>query len=274
MLPLILLLVTATYANNCSYIYDGFRYTRTSILTIKGLPSNLAYNPKTKDLFFTLIDLDTLLNDNVQTRMDQYVLRNGEPRKIDNVNGQAAAYDVKNDRVYIASDTGLNVLDGSDEASFFSLKDEDIVQLYKPAHNDNLYAVFYPDNEVYVIDVNKNEKKKLEYVPCAFVLAVDAEENVYYECDSKYVKMMLKDFQEPIEFVGIAKNAARAMTVDENNRVILAANDGLYWLRPDSLIPKKLMSLDFVPSGIVLNGDDLFLSTRGIIYQFNGAQCE
>ncbi|CAK1594859.1 unnamed protein product [Parnassius mnemosyne] len=275
MIPLLILLVASSvYADNCSYIYDGLPYTRSSILTIKGLPTNLAYNPNNKDLHFTLIDLESLQNDEVQTKMDQYILRNGEPIKIDNVKGQAAAVDVKNNKVYISSDDGIGVLNTSDKVQFASLKDEDIVQLYKPAHSDDLYAVTFPDNEVYVVNIKKNEKKKVEYIPCAFIIAVDGEENVFYECDSKYVKVLLNGFQEPIEYVGIAKNSARAITVDEINRVILAANDGLYWLKPDNVIPRKLMSLDFVPSGIAFNGDELYLASNGIIYRYYGNVCK
>lgn len=270
MIPLlILIVVSSVYANNCSYIYDEIHYSRNSILTIKGLPTNLAYNPKNNDVLFTLIDLESLHDDNVQTRMDQYVLRNGEPILIDNVRGQAAAVDVKNDKVYIASDDGIGILNATDKVQFANLKDEDVVQLFKPVHSDDLYAVTYPNNEIYVVDTIKNEKRRVEYVPCAFILAVDAEDNVFYECDSKYVKVLLKDFQEPIEFVGIAKNSARALTVDESNRVILAANDGLYWLKPDNIVPKKLMNLDFVPSGIVFNEDVIYIATNGMIYKYS-----
>lgn len=275
MLPYILLLIiSSAVADNCSYTFDNQSYQRSSILTIKGLPTNLVYNPHTKDLLFTLIDLDSLQNDDEQTRMDQYILRNGEPIKIDNVNGQAAAVDVKNNRVYIASDDGLNILNRTNKANFISLKDEDIVQLFKPANKDEVYAVMFPENEIYVINVQRNEKKKVDHVPCAFILAVDDDDNIYYECDSKYVKVLLKDFQEPIEFSGIAKNSARAITVDGRNRVVLAANDGLYHLKPDNLIPSKLMNLEFVPSGISFNGDDVFLSTNGIIYKYSMENCE
>lgn len=275
MLPYILLLIiSSAIADNCSYTFNHQAYQRTSILTIKGLPTNLVYNPNTKDLLFTLIDLDSLQNDEEQTRMDQYILRHGEPIKIDNVNGQAAAVDVKNNKVYIGSDDGLNVLNRTNRANFVSLKDEDIVQLFKPAHKDEVYAVIFPENEVFIVNVQKNEKKKVDYVPCAFILAVDKDDNVYYECDSKYVKVLLKDFQEPIEFSGIAKNTARAITVDGRNRVVLAANDGLYHLKPDNLIPTKLMNLEFVPSGIAFNGDDVFLSTNGIIYKYSMQNCK
>lgn len=270
---LAILLISSALAENCSYTYGGLRYARNSMLTIRGLPTNLVYNPNSKDLLFTLIDLDSLQNDDEQTRMDQYVLRNGEPIKIDNVNGQAAAVDVKNDKVYIASDKGLNVLNKTDKANFISFKDEDIVQIFKPAEKDVLYAIIFPENEVYVIDVKRNEKRKVEYVPCAFILAVDSDENVYYECDSKYVKVLLKDFQEPIEFAGIAKNTARAIAVDDHNRVILAANDGLYHLKPDNLIPVKLMNLDFVPSGIAFDAENIYLSTAGIIYKYSSDEC-
>ncbi|XP_064075403.1 uncharacterized protein LOC113392025 [Vanessa tameamea] len=275
MLPLLIILaITSAYADNCSYNYDGTRYSKQSILTIKGLPTNLVINPNTKDLHFTLIDIDTLQDDNVQTKMDQYILRNGEPIKIDNVNGQAAAVDVKTDKVYIASDEGLTVLNKTDKANFVAFKDEDITQLFKPANSDMLYAVLFPESLVYAIDLKKNEKTKIENVPCAFMLAVDADENIFFECDSKYVKVLLKDFHDPIEFVGIPKNSARAITIDDNNRVILAANDGIYWLKSDSLIPKKLMNLDFIPSGIVFFGDNLYLSTSGIIYEFSDMDCE
>ncbi|XP_049882332.1 uncharacterized protein LOC126378176 [Pectinophora gossypiella] len=270
MLPvLLLLIISAAAAENCTYRYGINSYSRKSLLTIKGLPTNLVYEPNSGDLLFTLIDLESLQNDDEQTRMDQYILRNGAPIKIDNVNGQAAAVDLKSGRVYIASDDGLNILNGTDRANFLSLKDEDIVQLFKPAHKDEIYLVIFPENEVYVFNVDKNEKKKIEHVPCAFILAVDSKDNIYYECDSKYVKVLLKDFHEPIEFAGIGKNTARAITVDPAGNVILAANDGLYLLRPDNLIPKKLMNLDFVPSGIAFGNSNMFLSTHGIIYEYS-----
>ncbi|XP_059062754.1 uncharacterized protein LOC131855493 [Achroia grisella] len=275
MLPYLLLIVISSVTSElCPYVYDNQSYTRTSILTIKGLPTNLVVNPHTNDLLFTLIDLESLQNDEVQTKMDQYILRNGEPIKIDNVNGQDAAVDINYNKVYIASDDGLNVLNKTNKANFVSLKDEDIVQIYKPRNKDEIYAVIYPENEVYIINLKRNEKKKVDYVPCAYIIAVDEEDNIYYECDSKYVKVLLKDFQEPIEFVGIAKNTARAITVDSNNRVILATNDGLYQLRPDSVIPKKLMQLDFIPAGIAFNEDDLYISTNSIIYKYSQTECE
>lgn len=271
---LLLITISAVASEPCSFLYDNQRYDRTAVLTIKGLPTNLAVNSNNKDIFFTLIDLDSLHNDEEQTKMDQYVLRNGMPIKIDNVRGQAAAVDNKNNKVYIASDDGLSVLNKTDKAHFVSLRNEDIVMLFKPEHNDDLYAVIYPDNEVYNINLKKNEKKKIDNVPCAFIIAVDAEDNIYYECNAKYVKVLLKDFQEPVEYVGIGRNSARAMTVDGNNRVILAANDGLYLLRPDSLIPKKLMNLDIIPSGISFDGDDLYLASNGVIYKYSADECE
>ncbi|PZC75826.1 uncharacterized protein LOC110378292 [Helicoverpa armigera] len=274
LLLLFLAVLGPVYSEKCSHIYDGMAYERSAILTIKGLPTNLVYNPINNDLHFTLIDIDSLQNDNVQTKMEQYILRNNQPIKIDNVNGQAAAVDAKNKRVYIASDDGLNFLNASDKAQFLSLKDEDIVQLFKPRHSDDLYAVLFPENEVFVIDVEKNEKRKVENVPCAFILAVDDRSNIYYECDSKYVKVMLKGFQEPIEFVGIPKNAARAVAVDYINRVILATNDGLYWLKSDNIIPTKLMDLDYVPSGIAFDEDNVYVSTNGIIYKYSTSECE
>ncbi|KAM3968536.1 uncharacterized protein ACR2FA_011392 [Aphomia sociella] len=275
MLPYILMIILSTAtAELCPYVFDNQSYTRTSILTIKGLPTNLVVNPHTDDLLFTLIDLESLQNDDIQTKMDQYILKDGEPIKIDNVNGQAAAVDIVNNKIYIASDDGLNVLNKTNKANFVSLKDEDIVQIYKPANKDDLYAVIFPENMVYKVNLKRNEKKKIDYVPCAYIIAVDADDNIYYECDSKYVKVLLKNFQEPIEFVGISKNTARAITVDSMNRVILAANDGLYQLRSDSLIPKKLMELDFVPAGIAFNDDDLYLSTNSIIYKYSTADCE
>ncbi|XP_050358178.1 uncharacterized protein LOC126778554 [Nymphalis io] len=275
MLPLLILFIlTSAYAENCSYKYEGIKLSKRSILTIKGLPTNLVINPNNRDLFFTLIDIDTLQDDDVQTEMDQYVLRDGEPIKIDNINGQAAAVDVIKNKVYIASDDGLTVLNKSDKANFVAFKDEDITQLFKPVNSDKLYAVLFPESMVYKIDVKENEKTKIENVPCAFMLAVDAEENIFFECDSKYVKVLLKDFQEPIEFVGIPKNSARAITIDDKNRVILAANDGVYWLKSDSLIPKKLMNLDFIPSGIAFYGENLYLSTSGAIYEFSFTVCE
>ncbi|XP_068624554.1 uncharacterized protein [Battus philenor] len=275
MIPLlILILVSTVYADNCSYTYDEIQYTRSSILTIKGLPTNLVYNPNNKDLYFTLIDIESLQDDDMQTKMDQYILRNREPILIDSVRGQATAVDIKNDKVYIASDDGIGVLNASDKVQFASLKDEDVVQLFKPTNGEDLYAVTYPNNEVFKVDIKNNEKKKLDNIPCAFILAVDGDENVYYECDSKYVKVMLKDFQEPIEYVGIPKNSARALTVDESNRVILAANDGLYWLKPDNVIPKKLMNLDYLPSGITISGDVIYLATNGIIYKYSNNGCQ
>ncbi|XP_048000172.1 uncharacterized protein LOC125237217 isoform X2 [Leguminivora glycinivorella] len=274
MLPILLLMLSTALADNCSYIYDGMQYTRTSILTIKGLPTNLVFNPNNKDLHFTLIDLESLQNDDVQTKMDQYILRNGEPIKIDDVNGQAAAVDVKNDRVYIGTDDGLTLLNKTDKANFVSLKDEDIVQVFKPNHGDDLYVVVFPNNEVFKINLKKNEKRRVQYVPCAFIIAVDADDNIFYECDSKYVKVLLKGFHEPIEFVGIAKNAARAIAIEDNHRVVLAANDGLYHLKSDNLIPKKLMNLDFVPAGIAFDDDDFFVSTNGIVYKYSNDECE
>nr|XP_032524457.1 uncharacterized protein LOC116775640 [Danaus plexippus plexippus] len=274
MLILLLLVASPVFADNCSDLFDGVLYSRRSILTIKGLPTNLAYNQNNKDLHFTVIDIDSLQNDDVQTKMDQYVLANGQPIKIDDINGQAAAVDNKNNIVYIASDDGLATLNATYKTNFLAFKDEDITMLFKATNDDKLYAVLFPDSEVYEIDLQRNEKKRIKNVPCAFILAVDDAENIYYECDSKYVKVLLKDYVEPIEYVGLAKNAARAMTIDDNNRVILAANDGLYWLQPDSLIPKKLMNLDFVPSGVVFNGHNLFISTSGIIYEFNSEDCE
>jgi DNA-binding beta-propeller fold protein YncE len=274
MLKYLLLFIATVTSEPCSFVYEQQRYERVSILTIKGLPTNLAVNPLTKDVFFTLIDVDSLHNDDEQTRMEQYVLRNGMPIKIDNVRGQAAAVDAKNNKVYIASDDGLNVLNKTDKANFVSLKDEDIVMLFKPEHNDELYAVFYPENELYTINLKKNEKRKVDNIPCAFVVAVDAQDNIYYECNAKYVKVLLKGFQESIEFVGIGRNSARAMTIDGGKRIILAANDGLYLLRPDNVIPKKLMDLDFVPSGITFDGDDMFIATNGVIYKYSADQCE
>lgn len=275
MLPILLLLaINLVSSENCSYLFDNQTYSRTSLLTIKGLPTNLVFNPMNNDLLFTLIDVETLQDDSVQTKMDQYLLRNGDPIKIDNVQGQTSAVDVKNGRVYIGSDTGLNVLNKTDKATFIGLKDEDIVQLFKPTHSEDLYAVIYPENEVYIIDVQNNEKKKVENIPCAFFLAVDERDNIYYECDSKYIKVLLKGFVEPIEFVGIAKGSARAIATDGYNRVVLANNDGLYHLRPDNMIPTKLMDLDFVPAGIAFDNDDFYLSTSGIIYKYSSEQCE
>ncbi|XP_053620752.1 uncharacterized protein LOC128681136 [Plodia interpunctella] len=276
MLPLLfLVLASRATAELCPYVFDNQSYSRSSILTIRGLPTNLVHNPHTGDILFTLIDLESLQNDEVQTKMDQYILKNGEPIKIDNVNGQAAAVDVMRNRIYIASDDGLNVLNKTNKANFISLKDEDIVQIYKPQNAmDVLYVVIFPENEVFTVNLKRNEKKKVDHVPCAFILAVDADENVFYECDSKYVKVLLKGFQEPIEFVGIAKDTARAITVDGSDRVILAANDGLYHLRPDSLIPRKLMNLDFVPSGIAVHNEDIYLAGIGMIYKYSPAECK
>lgn len=273
---LFLLGATLVAANNCSYRFAGIPYDRRSILTIKGLPTNLAYNPNNKDLYFTLIDINSLQNDDEQTKMDQYILRDGNPTKVDNVHGQAAAVDVNNNKVYIASDDGLNILNGTDYANFISLKDEDIVQVFKPEHRNEIYVVIFPENEVYLLNIEKNEKRKVANVPCAFILAVDKYDNVYYECDSKYVKVLLKDFSEPIEFVGIAKNHARAMAIDYAGRVILAANDGIYHLRPDSVIPIKFMNLEFVPSAIAFDNErgTIFLATNGIIYEYSSTDCK
>ncbi|XP_026331342.1 uncharacterized protein LOC113238718 [Hyposmocoma kahamanoa] len=273
---LFLLFVTLVAANKCPYQFEGIPYTRKSMLTIKGLPTNLAYNSINNDLYFTLIDIDSLQNDNEQTKMDQYILRDGKPIKIDNIHGQAAAVDTNNGTVYIASDDGLNILNSTDHANFISLKDEDIVQIFKPIHKNELYVVVFPENEVYKLNVEKNEKRKVAYVPCAFILAVDHHDNIYYECDSKYVKVLLKDFSEPVEFVGIAKNNARAMAVDMIGRVILAANDGIYHLRPDNIIPKKLMNLDFVPSAIAFDNKvgTMYLATNGIIYEYSVADAK
>ncbi|XP_028036408.1 uncharacterized protein LOC114247605 [Bombyx mandarina] len=272
MLQFVLLLVVAAAASeNCSFYFDGQPYSRTAILSIKGLPTNLVYNPANQDLLFTLIDLETLQDDNIQTKMDQYILREGNTIKIDNVRGQASAVDMKRNKVYIASDDGLNELNSTDKANFVGLKDDDIVQLYKPRHGDELYAVLFPENAVYIIDIEKDEKRKVEYIPCAFYLGVDDKDNIFYECDSKYVKVLLKGFQEPIEFVGIAKNSGKAIAVDGIGRVILAATDGLYHLRPDNVIPNKLMELDFYPSGIAFNEVDnrMYLSTNDVIYRYN-----
>lgn len=270
---LLLLFVAIVVADKCPYRFEGIPYTRKSILTIRGLPTNLAYNPNNKDLHFTLIDVDSLQNDDEQTKMDQYILRDGNPIKIDNVHGQAAAVDANNGTVYIASDDGLYTLNNSDHANFISLKDEDIVHVFKPVHRSELYIVVFPQNEVYELNVEKNEKRKVAHVPCAFILAVDHLDNVYYECDSKYVKVLLRDFSEPVEFVGIAKNNARAMAIDGMGRVMLATNDGIYHLRPDNIIPKKMMNLDFVPSAITFDNKDgaMFLATKGVIYEYNAA---
>ncbi|XP_039761627.1 uncharacterized protein LOC120634857 [Pararge aegeria] len=271
-LVIILLAITSVCTENCS-IFDGEKYSKRSALTIKGLPTNLVINPINRDLLFTLIDIESLQSDDVQTKMDQYIVRGGEPIKIDNINGQAAAVDAENNKVYIATDDGLSVLNKTNKASFIGFKGDDITQLFKPASNDKLYAVLYPDSEVYEIDLVTNEKSRVENVPCAFMIAVDEKENVYYECESKFVKMLLKGFQEAIEFVGIPKNSARAMAIDTHGRVVLAANDGLYWLRPDTLIPRKLMDLDFVPSGLAFFENSIFLATSGVIYEFSG-NCE
>lgn len=247
MLFLLFLILPSAYSMNCTENFDGMNYTKMAILTIRGLPTNLVYNPINKDLHFTLIDIESLQDDHVQTKMDQYILRENEPIKIDNINGQAAAIDMETQRVYIATDDGLYFLNNSDQPQFLSNKDEDIVHIFKTNKTDELYAITFPDNEVYIIDAQTKEKLRVEKVPCAYLLAVDNEENVFYECDSKYIKVLLKGFQEPIEFVGIPKNSARAITIDSFNRVILAANDGLYLLKSSNIIPAKLMDLDFPP---------------------------
>lgn len=277
MLAFILLLTVTTafgQQNNCSHVFDGEKYSRTALLMIKGLPTNLVYNPNNNDLLFTLIDIQSLQDDDVQTKMDQYVLRNGEPIKIDNVNGQAAAVDVKNNIVYIATDGGLNILNTTDKANFVSMKDEDIVQLFKPSHKDELYVVLFPENEVYLMDLKQNEKMKVDGIHCAFFLAVDSNDNIFYECDSKYVKVLLKGFQEPVEFVGIGKNSGRAITVDEKLGVILAANNGLYLLRPDNVIPVKLMDLDYAPSGIAFGDEEFYISANDVIYRYSKNLCK
>ncbi|XP_041985970.1 uncharacterized protein LOC121738150 [Aricia agestis] len=269
---LLLVIITAVYAENCSYIFDKANYHKHEILKADGLPTNLVYNPNTKDLHFTLIDIETLQNDNVQTKMDQYVLSEGVAIKIDEINGQAAAVDVKNDKVYIASDKGLYTLEGN-ETKLIGLNDEDIVQVFKPANSDEIYTVLFPDSEVYAVDLKTFDRRRIENIPCAFIVIVDEDGNIFYECDSKYVKMLLRGFQEAIEFVGIPKNSARALALDDKNRVILAANDGVYWLKADSIIPKKLMDLDFVPSGIAVGDNKIFLSTSGHIYEFSSDDC-
>ncbi|XP_037294054.1 uncharacterized protein LOC119189161 [Manduca sexta] len=274
MLPILLLFIVSTASSDkCPYTYDNLSYSRTAVLTIKGLPTNLIYNRDTKDLLFTLIDLESLQNDDVQTKMDQYVLRNENLIKIDNVKGQAAAVDYNTSKVYIASDEGLTVLNDSNKAEYVALKGEDIVQLYKTQHNRDLYVVMFPDNDVYTVNMDTKEKKRVENVPCAYFLAVDAMDNVFYECDSKYVKVLLKDFQEPIEYVGIGKNSARAIAVDAQNNVILATNDGLYYLNPYNIIPKKLMNLDFVPSGLAFGENSFYVATSGVIYKYDYGNC-
>lgn len=273
LLALLTIIPTVLGEKDCPYIYDNLNYSRTSILTIKGLPTNLVYNPNNKNLLFTLIDIETLQNDDIQTKMDQYILKDNEPIKIENVNGQASAVDVENNKIYIATDKGLSLLNDTNNAIFLSLKDEDIVQLFKPQNSEDLFAIFYPNNNVYRIDVKNNEKHAVENIPCAYIIAVDKRENIYFECDSKYIKVLLKGFQEPIEYVGLAKNSARALAVDTINRVILAANDGLYHLRPDNVIPRKLMELDFIPSGITFHNGDIYIATTGIIYKYTMLDC-
>ncbi|KAI5643478.1 hypothetical protein NE865_04462 [Phthorimaea operculella] len=204
--------------------------------------------------------------------MDQYVLRNGTPIKFSDVNGHAAAVDGKTGKVYIASDDGIRILNGTNTTSFFSLKDEDIGQVFKPAHENVLYIVKFPGNEVYIFDLDKNEKTKVDHVPCAYILAVDSKENIYYQCDSS-VEVLLKDFSEPIEFAGFGDNVWRALAVDSADRVILATNDGLYHLSPDYMIPKKVMNFDFRPSGITFNGTDIYISTIDRIYKFSAKEC-
>ncbi|KOB77633.1 Uncharacterized protein OBRU01_03134 [Operophtera brumata] len=269
MLPLLLLVIAAASAKNCSHYFDGNHYTRSTILTTKGLPTNLVHNPNNKDLLFTLIDIESLNDDHVQTKMDQYVLRNGGLIKVDIINGQAAAVDVINNKVYIGTESGLAVMNETLKANFINMINEDIVQLFKPTHENVLYATLFPDNEVFIIDLDKNEKTKVENIPCAYFLAVDDKDNIYYECNSKYVKVLLKGFHEPIEYVGIAKNSGRAIAVDKIGRAVLASNDGLYHLRPDNMIPVKLMDLDITPAGLAFEGDDIYLSTNGVIYKYS-----
>lgn len=110
MLSLLLLVIAAASAQNCSHNFEGQYYTRSSILTTKGLPTNLVHNTNNNDLHYTLIDLESLHDTSVQTKMDQYVLRNGESIKVDNISGQTAAVDVKNNKVYIGTDAGLAVI--------------------------------------------------------------------------------------------------------------------------------------------------------------------
>lgn len=269
-----LLVISTVAAENCSYTFEGSSYSRSAILTIKGLPTNLAYDPKTESLLFTLIDMETLNNDDTQTKMDQYILNNRVPIKIDNVKGQCAAVDTKNNKIYIATDDGLTELNNNNKANFVSMKDEDIVQIFKPANKDVLYATFFPENELYEIDLIKNEKTKVENVPCAYFIAVDDKDNIYYECNSKYVKVLLKGFQEPIEFVGLPKNSGRAIAVDHYFRAILATNDGLYHLRADSMIPVKLMNLDFTPSSLVFDEDNFYIATKNVIYKYSMEGCD
>lgn len=271
---MLLLLVAAASAQNCSQYFEEQSYTRSAILAIKGLPTNLVFNPNNKELLFTLIDLDSLHNDDVQTKMDQYILRNGETVKVDNIKGQASAVDVVNNKVYIGTEMGLAVMNDTNKANYVCMIDEDIVQLFKPAKKHILYATLFPENEVFIIDLDKNEKTRVESIPCAYFLAVDDKENVFYECNSKYVKVLLKGFHEPIEFVGLAKNSGRAIAIDSYGRAILASNDGLYHLRPDNMIPVKLMDIDITPSGLAFEGDDFYISTNGVIYKYSMEGCD
>lgn len=274
MMLALLLLLSAAAADNCTHYFDGQAYSKEAVLTIKGLPTNLAYNPNTKELLFTLIDLESLHDEHIQTKMDQYILKEGNPIKVDDIQGQAATVDVKNNKVYIATDGGIAILDENHHANFFSLKDEDVVTIFKPAHKDQLYVSLFPENDVYVVDLVTKEKKKVDNIACAYFLAVDDKDNIYFECNSKYVKVLLKHFEEPIEFVGISKNSGRAVAVDAYNRVILAANDGLYHLRPDNVIPVKLMDLDTTPAGLAFDGNDVYISTSGVIYKYSMDECE
>lgn len=273
MLSLLLLVIAAASAQNCSHNFEGQYYTRSSILTTKGLPTNLVHNTNNNDLHYTLIDLESLHDTSVQTKMDQYVLRNGESIKVDNISGQTAAVDVKNNKVYIGTDAGLAVINETLKTNYITMIDEDIVQLFKPENKNVLYATLFPDNEVFIIDLDNNEKTRVENIPCAYFLAVDDKDNIFYVCNSKYVKVLLKGFHEPIEYVGIAHNSGRAITVDKYGRAILASNDGLYHLKPDNVIPVKLMDLNITPAGLAFDGDDFYLSTNGVIYKYSMEGC-
>ncbi|GBP55100.1 hypothetical protein EVAR_46397_1 [Eumeta japonica] len=215
-----------------TYVFNGENYTRESVLTIKGLPTNLAYNPNGDELLFTLIDLDTLQDDNVQTRMDQYILRNGEAVKIDNVNGQAAVVDERNNVVYIATDSGVERVE-RDERSQLREPEE-------PGHNAAVQAEEQGRRLRHILPGIRRQRRR------------PGAERVQQNRRHTPAR-----FQEPVEYVGLAKNSAKALALDARSRIVLAANDGLYRLSPDNVIPSKLMDLEYTPSGIVFAGDDM-----------------
>lgn len=254
----------------CPYTVRGSYFKRSTILTTIGLPTNLIFDEKTKTLLFTLIDIESLEDDEVQTKMDQYILKDNKLTKIDEVRGQSAsiAIDHIDEKIYLGTDKGLYFLNETMEPNYLALKEHDIVQIYKQPYSKYIYAVFYPENDVYKIDIENYEREKVKNIPSAFILVVDKSDNIYFECDSKYIKVLLKGFQEPIEYVGIPKGSVRALT-NFNDIIFMAANDGIYELTPRSVIPEKVLDLDFVPSGLVADEQyNVYISTTGMIYKY------